>query len=93
MALSLQIRDVEAGYGAVRALQRVSLDINEGETVVLLGTNGNGKSTLMKCLMGAVRPTRGEITLELDGRTVNLVGMHTEAIVRNGDVQRAYLGA
>jgi len=84
LALRLAVKDVEAGYGAVRALQRVSLDINEGETVVLLGTNGNGKSTLMKCLMGAVRPTRGEITLELDGRTVNLVGMHTEAIVSLG---------
>ena len=84
MALRLAVKDVEAGYGAVRALQRVSLDINEGETVVLLGTNGNGKSTLMKCLMGAVRPTRGEITLELDGRSVNLVGMHTEAIVSLG---------
>ena len=35
--------------------------------MVLLGTNGNGKSTLMKCLMGVVRPTRGEIVLEIDG--------------------------
>ena len=78
------MKGVEAGYGAVRALHGVSLDIGEGETVVLLGTNGNGKSTLMRCLMGAVRPTRGEITLEIDGRTVNLVGMPTEEIVSLG---------
>ena len=84
MALRLSVKDVEAGYGAVRALHGVSLDIDEGETVVLLGTNGNGKSTLMRCLMGAVRPTRGDITLEMDGRTVNLVGMATEDIVSLG---------
>ncbi|MGH8699429.1 MAG: ATP-binding cassette domain-containing protein, partial [Burkholderiales bacterium] len=72
MALKLTVRDVEAGYGAVRALHGVSLDLNEGETVVLLGTNGNGKSTLIKCLMGMVQPTRGTVTLEIDGRTVDL---------------------
>ena len=69
LALRLSVDGVEAGYGAVRALHGVSLDIAEGETVVLLGTNGNGKSTLMRCFMGAVRPTRGEITLEMDGRS------------------------
>jgi branched-chain amino acid transport system ATP-binding protein len=41
----------------VRALHGVSLDMQQGETVVLLGTNGNGKSTLMKCIMGH-RPAR-----------------------------------
>jgi branched-chain amino acid transport system ATP-binding protein len=84
MSLKLTIRDVEAGYGAVRALLGVSMDINQGETVALLGTNGNGKSTLMKCLMGMVRPTRGEITLEMDGKQHNLVGMPTEDIVNLG---------
>lgn len=84
MAISLTVRDVDAGYGAVRALHGVSLHVREGETVALLGTNGNGKSTLMKCLMGMVRPTRGEITLEIDGRTVQLVGLATEQIVDLG---------
>lgn len=84
MAISLTVRDVDAGYGAVRALHGVSLHVREGETVALLGTNGNGKSTLMKCLMGVVRPTRGEITLEIDGRTVQLVGLATEQIVDLG---------
>ena len=48
MANSLTIRNINAGYGAVRVLEDVSLDINDGKTVVLLGTNGNGKSTLIK---------------------------------------------
>ena len=78
------MRGVEAGYGAVRALHGVSLDLAQGETVVLLGTNGNGKSTLLKCLMGMVRPTRGDITLELEGESLNLVGMATEEIVNLG---------
>src|SRR2546430_5628423 len=43
------VHDVDAGYGAVRVLHRVSIEVREGETVALLGTNGNGKSTLIKC--------------------------------------------
>ena len=59
MASSLTIENVDAAYGAVRVLEEVSLDAKPGETVVLLGTNGNGKSTLMKCIMGIVRPRSG----------------------------------
>jgi branched-chain amino acid transport system ATP-binding protein len=84
LELRLTVRDIEAGYGAVRVLHGVSLELRQGETVALLGTNGNGKSTLMKCLMGMVRPYRGEIVLEIDGRSVNLVGTSTEEIVNLG---------
>ncbi len=84
MALKLTVENVEAGYGAVRALHGVSLDIAQGETVVLLGTNGNGKSTLMKCIMGMVRPTRGSVTLEMDGRRHDLTRLATEEIVNLG---------
>jgi branched-chain amino acid transport system ATP-binding protein len=84
MTIKLTIKDIEAGYGAVRALHGVSMDLKQGETVALLGTNGNGKSTLMKCIMGMVRPTKGEITLEIDGQKHNLVGMPTEEIVNLG---------
>jgi len=82
--LKLTARNVEAGYGAVRALHGVSLELKEGETVALLGTNGNGKSTLMKCFMGVVRPTRGEVALEIDGRRVDLATASTEEIVNLG---------
>ena len=84
MALELSIRAVDAGYGAVRALQGVSVAIREGETVALLGTNGNGKSTLMKCVMGIVRPSRGEIVLSIDGVTHDLTRLSTEEIVGLG---------
>jgi branched-chain amino acid transport system ATP-binding protein len=78
------VRGVEAGYGAVRALHGVSLDIQDTETVALLGTNGNGKSTLMKCVMGMVRPTQGSITLALDGAEHDLTRLSTEQIVNLG---------
>jgi branched-chain amino acid transport system ATP-binding protein len=78
------VRNVEAGYGAVRVLHGVSIEVNDGETVALLGTNGNGKSTLMKCIMGIVRPDAGEIVLEENGRPLNLVGRAPEEIVSLG---------
>jgi branched-chain amino acid transport system ATP-binding protein len=84
LALSLTVRDVEAGYGAVRALHGVSLDIRDAETVALLGTNGNGKSTLMKCVMGMVRPTQGSIVLSVDGAEHDLTRLSTEQIVNLG---------
>ena len=65
-------------------LEDVSLTAGGGETVVLLGTNGNGKSTLMKSIMGIVQPSAGSIIAEIDGEKHNLVGMATEAIVDLG---------
>jgi branched-chain amino acid transport system ATP-binding protein len=78
------VRDVDAGYGAVRVLHGVSIEVRDGETVALLGTNGNGKSTLIKCIMGIVTPEAGEIFLETDGARVDLVGKSTEEIVSLG---------
>ena len=57
---------------------------NAGETVALLGTNGNGKSTLMKCIMGIVRPGAGRIVADIDGEKHDLIGMPTEQIVDLG---------
>ena len=84
LALELILRGVDASYGAVRALQGVSIAVRDGETVALLGTNGNGKSTLMKCVMGIVRPVRGEIVLTIDGAAHDLTKLSTEEIVGLG---------
>lgn len=81
---SLSIENVDAAYGAVRVLEDITLKVASGETVVLLGTNGNGKSTLMKCVMGMVRPSQGRIVARIDGETHDLVGMTTEQIVDLG---------
>jgi len=83
-ANNISIEHVDAAYGAVRVLEDVSLRVASGETVVLLGTNGNGKSTLMKCVMGMVRPRQGRILAEIDGQAHDLVGMATEDIVDLG---------
>jgi branched-chain amino acid transport system ATP-binding protein len=84
LANSIRIENVHAAYGAVRVIEDVSMSVNAGETVVLLGTNGNGKSTLIKCIMGMVRPSAGRIVAEIDGKSHDLVGRTTEEIVDLG---------
>ena len=84
MASSLSIEGVHAAYGSVRVIEDVSMDVKPGETVALLGTNGNGKSTLMKCVMGIVRPKAGRIIADIDGEKYDLAQMNTEAIVDLG---------
>ena len=84
MGNSLLIEGIDAAYGAVRVLENVSLTVANGETVALLGTNGNGKSTLMKCIMGIVRPRAGRIVAEIDGVKHDLVGRPVEEIVDLG---------
>jgi branched-chain amino acid transport system ATP-binding protein len=84
LASSLSLAGVSAAYGAVRVLEDVALEVAPGETVALLGTNGNGKSTLIKCIMGIVRPVAGRITAEIDGTRHELVGKTTEEIVDLG---------
>ena len=81
---SINVEGIDAAYGAVRVLEDVSVRVAGGETVVLLGTNGNGKSTLMKCVMGMVRPSRGRIVAEIEGEKHDLVGLTTEQIVDLG---------
>jgi branched-chain amino acid transport system ATP-binding protein len=81
---SLRVEGLCAGYGAVQVLDRISLAVKDGETVTLLGTNGNGKSTLMKCIMGIVSPTSGVIRATVDGVEHDLAGRATEEIVDLG---------
>jgi branched-chain amino acid transport system ATP-binding protein len=84
LASSLTITGLDAGYGAVRVLHDVSISVGAGQTVALLGTNGNGKSTLLKCIMGIVRPSSGSILADIDGASHELIGRSTEAIVDLG---------
>jgi branched-chain amino acid transport system ATP-binding protein len=84
MATSLIISGLHAAYGSVRVLEDLSMHVGAGETVALLGTNGNGKSTLMKCVMGLLRPSAGSIRAEIDGVSHELAGARTEDIVSLG---------
>ena len=84
MESSLTVNNIDGGYGSVRVLHGLSITVDSGETVVLLGSNGNGKSTLMKCITGLVQPDSGEIVLEIDGKRTDLVGKKPEEIVAAG---------
>ena len=84
MAGSITIDGIHAGYGAVRVIEDVSISVASGETVALLGTNGNGKSTLMKCVMGLVRPSAGRIIADIDGVAHDLTALAVEQIVDLG---------
>ncbi len=64
----LQVRDVEAGYGAIQALHGISLDISAGELVAVIGANGAGKTTLLRAITGLNRLTAGSVSF--DGKPV-----------------------
>jgi branched-chain amino acid transport system ATP-binding protein len=68
MKTLLRLADVDTYYGEIHILQRVSLEVGEGELVCLLGGNASGKSTTLKTILGIVRPRRG--TVEFDGEDV-----------------------
>ncbi len=67
-AVMVQARDVEKYYGAFRALRGVSLEVHEGEVVVICGPSGSGKSTLLRCINGLERIQSGDIVV--DGMSV-----------------------
>jgi branched-chain amino acid transport system ATP-binding protein len=81
---SLTVTGIDAGYGAVSVLSDVSVRAGNGETVVLLGTNGNGKTTLMRCITGQIVPSRGRIVAEIDGEEHDLTGRPADEIARLG---------
>jgi branched-chain amino acid transport system ATP-binding protein len=70
----LEIRDIVAAYGDIRALSGVTLSVGSGEIVALLGPNGAGKSTLLKSIAGLLRPRAGVIRWE--GEDLRSVGTH-----------------
>jgi branched-chain amino acid transport system ATP-binding protein len=76
----LEIRDLIVLYGEIEALRGVSLSVEEGQVVTLLGANGAGKSTTLRAISGLAKPAAGEILFE--GRSI--AGLGPEAIVRMG---------
>ena len=81
--VALTVKGVYAGYNRVKVLHGVDLRLEKGEIGVLLGTNGNGKTTLLRCLSGLLQPDSGEITLSVDG-PVNIVGKKAYELVAEG---------
>jgi branched-chain amino acid transport system ATP-binding protein len=76
----LELREVNASYGKVRALHGISLKINPGEVVALIGANGAGKSTTLRVMSGLVGVTTGDILL--DGASITR--QRADTIVRRG---------
>jgi branched-chain amino acid transport system ATP-binding protein len=76
----LEIRDLIVLYGEIEALRGVSLHVEEGQVVTLLGANGAGKSTTLRAISGLTKPAAGEILF--DGQSI--VGLGPETIVRRG---------
>lgn len=79
----LEVRDLHVHYGAIHALHGVSLRVNAGEIVTLIGCNGAGKSTTLRAVSGLLRPSGGSIFFE--ERPIH--GMPAHEIVRLGVVQ------
>jgi branched-chain amino acid transport system ATP-binding protein len=79
----LELRDVHTYYGRIHALRGVSLAVQPGEVVTLIGSNGAGKTTTLKTIIGTLRPQGGRITL--DGRRID--GLRTDRVVRLGIAQ------
>jgi branched-chain amino acid transport system ATP-binding protein len=76
----LVLRNVHSGYGGIRVLEGISIEVKTGEMVSLLGANASGKSTTLKTIMGYVRLTQGSI--ELEGQRID--HLRTDQIVRRG---------
>ena len=81
----LQLNHVDVCYGSFKALTDISMTVDAGELVVLLGANGAGKSSLFNAISGLVKPTAGEIRFE----DKQLNGMKASAVVASGVVQCA----
>ena len=73
MAL-LEVKDLVVSYGAIKAVQGISFEVNAGELVTLIGANGAGKSTIMKAISGLEKPQSGSITF--DGKPIHALPSH-----------------
>jgi branched-chain amino acid transport system ATP-binding protein len=80
----LKIENLEAGYGKVKVLHGISMEVPKGKVVTLIGSNGAGKTTTMRAISGMIRPTGGTITLSTDGKETRIDGMESHRIARKG---------
>ncbi|HIE29739.1 TPA: ABC transporter ATP-binding protein [Candidatus Poribacteria bacterium] len=84
----LEVRDLVAHYGDLQVLYGVNLDVDEGEIVAIIGENGSGKSTTLKCIFGLLKPTGGSIFF--DGK--NITRSDPAALIKaNGRKKMAYV--
>ncbi|MDQ2139284.1 ABC transporter ATP-binding protein [Alcaligenaceae bacterium C4P045] len=79
----LEVRDLAVGYGDAAVLQGLSLSVDAGQMVALIGANGAGKTTLLRTISGLLRPTRGSIALDGDA----IEGLPPHKVVQRGFVQ------
>ena len=73
MAL-LSLKNLHVGYGGIKAVKGIDLEVNAGELVTLIGANGAGKTTTLKAIVGLLRPTEGKI--EYDGKDIAGIASH-----------------
>lgn len=76
----LKLQNLSVNYGSIQALHSVSLEVPKGEIVCLIGSNGAGKTTVLKTISGLLKPTEGKILFNEE----NIAGMAPELIVRKG---------
>ncbi len=83
----LELRDLHTYYGVIHAVKGLSLTVEKGEIVTLIGSNGAGKSTTLKAISGLLKPRQGEIHLEgqrIDGLAPHVIAGHRVAHVPEG---------
>lgn len=76
----LKLQNLSVNYGSIQALHSVSLEVPKGEIVCLIGSNGAGKTTVLKTISGLLKPTEGKILFNEE----NIAGLAPELIVRKG---------
>ncbi len=80
----LSIQNLEAGYGKVKVLHGISMEVPKGKVVTLIGSNGAGKTTTMRAISGMIRPTAGTISLQANGQAQRIDGLESHRIARKG---------
>ncbi len=80
----LKLNNVHSYYGQIHALKGISLEVNEGEIVTLIGSNGAGKSTTLRTISGMIHPREGQITF--DGKDISKMESHTIVLAGLGHV-------